>query len=49
MITGFNSLDIAPENDIFFLANHFHSSLKDKIIPKEDYESVKRLYRTLKL
>ena len=49
MITGFDSLDIAPENDIFFLPNHFYSSLKDKIISKEDYESVKRLYRTLKL
>ena len=49
MITGFDSFDIAPENDIFFLPHHFYSSLKDTIISKEEYESVKRLYRTLKL
>ena len=49
MITPFDSLDIAPENDIFFLPHHFYSSLKDTIISKEVYELVKRLYRTLKL
>ena len=49
MITGFDSFDIAPKNDIFFLPHHFYSSLKDTVISKEDYESVKRLYWTLKL
>ena len=49
MITGFDSFDIAPENDIFFLPHHFYSSLKDTIISKEVYELVKRLYWTLKL
>ena len=49
MVTRFDSLDIAPENDIFFLLHHFYSTLKDAISSKEDYESVKRLYRTLKL
>ena len=48
-ITRFDSLDIAPENDVLFLPHHFYSSLKYKIISKEDYESAKRLYRTLKL
>ena len=49
MITRFDSLDIAPENDFFFLPHHFYSSLKDTIISKEDYDLVKKLYRTLKL
>ena len=49
MTARFDSLDIASENDIFFLSHYFYSSLKDTIISKEDYELVKRLYRTLKL
>ena len=49
MITRFDSLDIAPENNIFFLPHYSYWSLKDTMISKEDYESVKRLYRTLKL
>ena len=49
MTARFNSPDIVSENDIFFLSHHFYSSLKDTIISKEDYEFVKRLYRTLKL
>ena len=49
MITRFDSLDIAPEDGIFFLPHHFNSSLKGDTISKESYNALKKLYRTLKL
>ena len=49
MIQRFDSLDIALEKDVFFLPHHFYSSLKDSIISREDYDAVKKLYRTLNL
>ena len=47
MITRFDLLDIAPENDVFFLPHNFYSSLKKSIISNEDYNAVKILYRTM--
>lgn len=47
IITRFDSLDIAIENDIFFLPHHFYLSLNDTIIYKEDYDTVKNLFWTL--
>ena len=49
MITRFDSLDIAPEDGIFFLPHHFNSSLKGDTISEENYNALKKLYRTLKL
>ena len=49
MITRFDSLDISPEEGVFFLPHHFYSSLKETIITNEDYNSVKKLYQTMKL
>lgn len=47
--TGFNSLDISPEEGFFFLPHQFYCSLKETIISKEDYDSVKKFYQTMKL
>ena len=47
MITRFDLLNIAPENNVFFLPHHFYSSLKNSIISNEDYNAVKKLYRTM--
>ena len=49
MIIRFDSLDIAPENDVFFLPHHFYSSLKNSIISNEDYNAVKKIYATMGL
>ena len=45
----FDSPDIAPEKDNFFLPHQFYSSLKDTIITEEEYNNVKTFYQTLKL
>ena len=47
--TGFNSLDISPEEGFFFLPHQFYCSLKETIISKEDYDLVKKFYQTMKL
>ena len=49
MITRYDLLDIAPDNDTFFLPHHFYSSLKDTIISREHYKAVKKLYCTMNL
>ena len=49
MITRYDSLDILPENGIFFLPHNFYSSLKNDIITLEGYENVKKNYMTMKL
>ena len=43
MIMRYDSLDIAPENRVFFLPHHFNSRLKDTMTCKEDYIAVKKL------
>ena len=48
MITGYDSLDISPDDENFFLPHHFYSSLKDKIMANEEYENVKKNYQTRK-
>ena len=49
MIARFDSLDISPEEGVFFLPHHFYSSLKETLITKEDYNSVKQFYQMVKL
>ena len=49
MITGYDSLDVSPEEGNFFLLPHFYSSLKDTIMTREEYDNVKKFYQTLKL
>ena len=49
MITRYDTLIISPEDDNFFLPYHFHSSLKDTVMTREEYDNVKRFYQTLKL
>ena len=45
MITRYDSLDISPEDGIFFLPHHFHSSLKDDIMTMEEYKNVKKIMK----
>ena len=40
MITGFDSLNIEPEEGNFFLPHHFYSSLIDNVMTDEEYENV---------
>ena len=49
MTTKFDSLDISPEEGIFFLPLHFWSSLKELIITNADYNSGKIFYQTMTL
>ena len=41
IITRYNSSEISPEEENFFLPNNFCSSLKDAIMTKEEYEKLK--------
>ena len=49
IITKFDSLDISPEVNQFFLSYQFYSSLKETIITDEDYKTFKKFYQTMKL
>ena len=49
VITTYDSLDIEPENGQFFLPRQFYSSLKNNIMTDEEYENVKKFYKTMKL
>ena len=49
MIARYDSLDTALKKDAFFLPYQFYSSLKDKVISRQDYEAVKKLYCTMSL
>ena len=49
MMTGFDSLNIEPEEGNFFLPHHFYSSLKDDVMTDEEYENVEKFYQTMKL
>ena len=48
MITDFDSLNIAPEND-FFEHKKFYSTLKEKNVSQEEYDNVKSSYTILRL
>ena len=48
MITTFDSLDISPEENQFFLPHQFYSCLKEMIITNKDNEAVKKIYQTMK-
>ena len=49
MITKYDSLDNVPDDGDFFRPHQFFSSLKDNPLSKEEYEQVKKFYKTLKL
>ena len=50
LIKNHNDLNISPTNDNdFFDINDFYSSLKNKIISQEDYESAKEFYEKLRM
>ena len=49
LITQYDSLDIVPDDGDFFRSHQFFSSLKDNPLSEEEYEQVKKFYKTLKL
>ena len=49
MITRYDSLDITPEDGIFFLPHHYYSDLKDDVMTPEEYQNIKKFYQTMKL
>ena len=49
LITEYDSFDIVPGNGDFFLPHNFYSSLKDTVLSDEEYENVKKFYKTMKL
>ena len=49
IITAYDSLDIVPDDGEFFLPHNFYSSLKDTTMSNEEYENVKKCYKTMKL
>ena len=49
IITAYDSLDIVPDDGEFFLPHNFYSSLKDTKMSNEEYENVKKNYKTMKL
>ena len=49
IITAYDSLDIVPDDGEFFLPHNFYSSLKDTKMYNEEYENVKKIYKTMKL
>ena len=49
IITAYDSLDIVPDDGEFFLPHNFYSSLKDTTMSNEEYENVKKIYKTMKL
>ena len=48
MITDYDSLKIKPEGE-FFKREDFYSSLKEKDIDEDEYESVKKFFKVLRL
>ena len=49
LITQYYSLDIVPDDADFLLLHHFFLILKDTVMSDEEYENVKKNYKTLKL
>ena len=48
MITRFDSLDIEPKQEIFYI-EQFYLRITGDIISEEEYEAVKKLYLTIKI
>ena len=48
-IESINSLEITPEDGIFFSKDEFFSTLKGKMVDDESYENSKKLYILLKM
>ena len=49
MITGYDSLDIFPEEGNFFKIHQFYSHLKEDITTEDEYSNVKKFYQIMKL
>ena len=48
MITRFDSLDIEPKQEFFYI-EQFYLRIASDIISEEEYEAVKKLYLTMKI
>ena len=48
MIARYDSLDTKPGDGEFFLPHNFYSSLKDTTMSDEEYENLKKFYKTMK-
>ena len=48
-INSTDSLNLKPENGIFFSKNEFFSTLKGKVVDDEEYANSKTLYTLLKM
>ena len=48
MIARYDSLDTKPGDGEFFLPHSFYSSLKDTTMSDEEYENLKKFYKTMK-
>lgn len=48
MITRFDSLDIEPKQEFFYI-EQFYLRITGDIISEEEYEAVKKLYLTMKI
>ena len=48
-IESINSLEITPEDGIFFSKDEFFSTLKSKMVDEESYENSIKLYILLKM
>ena len=49
LVCDFDSLSIAPEDGNFFKLHKFYLSMKDSVLSEEEYENLKKFYKTLKL
>ena len=49
LTTEYDSLDIVLDNGDFFLPHSVYSNLKDTVLSDEEYENVKKIYKTMKL
>lgn len=49
MITGYDSLDISPEEGDFYKIHEFYSHLKDDVMTEDEYNNVKKFYPTMRL
>ena len=48
MITRFDSLDMEPKQEFFYI-EQFYLRITGHIISEEEYEAVKKLYLTMKI
>ena len=49
LVSDFHSLSIARDDGDFLKPHQFYSNMKDSFLSDEEYENVKKFYKTLKL